>query len=89
MFVELFLSTNSDLRIYEVDDGMAGLRFANFRNPHILASNITDPKQVPIEYDLVPTQITTSFFGKIQRVKSFASFSYENEAWRICIACRQ
>lgn len=68
--------------------GGAGFRFANFRNPRILSSKITDPKNVPIEYDLVPTEVTMRFFGKAARTKSYASFSFENRRWSICIACR-
>ena len=86
---QVFTAKAKRSRYYAVDHGIAGLRLASFRNPHILTSKIADPTHVPIEYDLVPTELTTGFFGKIQRVKSFASFSYENGAWRLCIACRQ
>jgi len=86
---QVFTAKTKRSRYYEVVHGIAGLRLASFRNPHILPSKIADPAHVPIEYDLVPTEVTTGFFGKIQRVKSAASFSYENEAWRLCIACRQ
>lgn len=72
---------------YQVSHGMAGFRFVSFKNASILTAKIVDPRHVPIEYDFVPTDLTAILFGKIQRVKSFASFSYENEAWRICIAC--
>lgn len=74
---------------YAIDGtfGGAGFRFANFRNPKITVSRIIDPKHVPIEYDLVPTEVTMQFFGKIQRVQSFAAFSYEDRRWNICIAC--
>lgn len=65
-----------------------GLQIANLVNPRILVSAISDPKHVPIEFDLVPTEITASFFGRVQRVKSFARFTYENEAWRMCLACQ-
>jgi len=67
--------------------GGAGFRFANFRNPIITATTIVDSKRVPIEYDLVPTDVTMQFFGKVQRVQSFASFSYENRRWSVCIGC--
>lgn len=67
--------------------GGAGFRFANFKNPKVATNKITDPKNVPIEYDLVPTEVTMRFFGKLERVKSYASFSYENGKWSICIAC--
>jgi hypothetical protein len=68
--------------------GGAGFRFANFRNPRVTATKVTDPKNVPMEYDLVPTNVTRKFFGKVERVKSYASFSYDNGKWNICIACR-
>lgn len=67
--------------------GGAGFRFANFKNPRILGSAISNPKNVPIEYDLVPTAVTMRFFGKVDKVKSYASFSYDNNKWSICIAC--
>jgi len=70
-------------------EGLGGLRFANFKNPRILITRIVDPKNVPIEYDFVPTELTMGLFGKIQRVKSFVSFSYENEAWSVSLTCRQ
>jgi len=85
---QVFTAKAKRSRYYEVDHGIAGLRFASFGNPHIVPSKIAAPAHVPIEYDLVPTELTVAFFGKIHRVKSVASFSYENEAWRICIACR-
>jgi hypothetical protein len=74
---------------YAIDGvfGGAGFRFANFRNPKITVNRIIDPKHVPIEYDLVPTEVTMEFFGQIQRVQSFAAFSYEDRKWNICIAC--
>lgn len=53
-----------------------------------MTSRITDPKYVPIEYDVVPTEVTMKFFGKVERVKSYASFSFDNSKWNICIACR-
>ncbi len=68
--------------------GGAGLRFANFRNPRVTSNRITDPKNVPIEYDLVPTELTVKFFGKVQRIKSRASFTYEGRKWSVCIDCR-
>jgi hypothetical protein len=74
---------------YGAENGTPGFRFANFKNPSIAANKITDLRRVPIEYDFVPTGLTLSLFGKIQRVKSFVSFSYENDAWEICIECRQ
>lgn len=86
---EAFTAKAKRSRYYDFNDGAPGLRLANFKNPRLLTSRITDPKHVPIEYDLVPTEITESFFGKIQEVKSFASFSYEDGAWSMCIACRQ
>jgi hypothetical protein len=71
----------------EVDKGFAGFRFVSLKNPRILTSEIVDPAHVAIEYNFVPTELTMSLFGKIQRIRSFASFSYENEAWRMCLAC--
>jgi hypothetical protein len=67
--------------------GGAGFRFANFRNPVIMVNRITDPKNVPIEYDRVPTEVTMEFFRKVERIKSRASFSYEDGKWSVCIAC--
>jgi len=72
---------------YALYQDLAGLRFANFRNPRILATTIVDPHHIPIEYELVPTGVSAGFFGKPRVVKSFVSVSYENEAWRACIAC--
>jgi hypothetical protein len=85
---ELFTGKAKRSKYYAFNDGVPGLRFASFTSPHILTSKIVDPSHIPIEYDLVPTEITMGFFGKVQSVKSFASFSYQNEAWGICIACR-
>lgn len=68
--------------------GGAGFRFANFRNGRIIVNRITDPKRVPIEYELVPTDLTMEFFGGVKRVQSFAKFSYENRRWSVCIGCR-
>jgi hypothetical protein len=84
---EVFTAKAKRSRYYAFNDGAPGLRLANFRNPRLLTSTITDPKHVPIEYDLVPTDITMSFFVGVKRVDSSASFSYENEAWSLCIAC--
>ena len=67
--------------------GGAGFRFANFRNPKISVSRIIDPKHVPFEYDIVPTDVTMQFFGNARRVESFVAFSYEHRKWTICIAC--
>lgn len=72
---------------YALDQDLAGLRFANFRNPRILTTTIIDPHHIPIEYELVPTEVTAGFFGNPRIVKSFVSIFYENEAWRACIAC--
>jgi hypothetical protein len=76
-------------RYYTLNQDLAGLRFANFRNPRILTTTIADPHHIPIEYELVPTEVTTGFFGRPRVVKSFASISYENEAWQVCIACNR
>jgi hypothetical protein len=68
--------------------GPDGFRFANFRNPRILVSKIVDPRHVPIEYEFVPTELTMGLFGRVYILKSLASFSYENEAWSVCIGCK-
>jgi hypothetical protein len=86
---QVFTAKAKRSRYYNYNDGGPGLRFANFRSPRILTSRITDPKHVPIEYDLVPTEITASFFNGVQHIKSNASFSLEDGAWEVCIACRQ
>jgi hypothetical protein len=70
------------------DYGPAGLRVANFSKPRILDAEMRDPRQVPIEYELTPTASTLPFFGKVQRIRSVARFSYENETWHVCIACQ-
>lgn len=67
--------------------GGAGFRFAIFRNPRITVNRIIDAKHVPIQYDLVPTDVTMQFFRNARRVDSFAVFSYENRKWTTCIAC--
>jgi hypothetical protein len=72
---------------YTLDQDLAGLRFANLRNPRILTTTIADPHHIPIEYELVPTEVSTGCFGKPRIVKSFVSIFYENEAWRVCITC--
>jgi hypothetical protein len=74
---------------YALHGRFAGFRFANFRNPRILTSEIKDLKHVPIEYELVPTDVTIGFFGRAIKISSIASFSYENEAWRVCLSCGQ
>jgi hypothetical protein len=75
-------------KYYAFDEGFAGFRFASFKNSNILASTIVDRRHVPIEYEFVPTELTEGVFGKARRVKSFASFSYENEAWSVCVGCK-
>jgi hypothetical protein len=84
---EVFTSKAKRSSFYGFNDRVPGLRLASFRNPRLLNNSNPDPKHVPIEYDLVPTEITTSFFGGVKSVKSSASFSYENEEWSLCIAC--
>ncbi|HUZ93625.1 MAG TPA: hypothetical protein VMU57_01795 [Edaphobacter sp.] len=84
---QVFTAKAKRSRYYTLDQDLAGLRFANFRNPRILSSTIADPHHIPIEYEMVPTEVTAGFFGKPRVVKSFVSISYENEAWRLCIAC--
>lgn len=69
--------------------GGAGFRFANFKNPKIMVTKITDLKNVPIEYDLVPTLVTIKYFGKTQRVKTTASFTKEGRKWNVCINCNR
>jgi len=70
-------------KYYGGDGPLFGFRFANFGNPRILTDKIVDLNHVPIVYDFVPTELTKGFFGKVQKVRSVASFSYENEAWRL------
>lgn len=84
---EVFTGKAKRSNYYAYNDGAPGFRFANLSNPRLLTSRITDPKHVPIEYDLVPTEMTSSVLGKVQRIKSFASFSYANDVWEMCIAC--
>ena len=84
---QVFTAKAKRSRYYTLGQDLAGLRFTSFRNPRILTTAIADSHHVPIEYELVPTEITAGFFGKSHVVKSFASFSYENEAWRACVAC--
>jgi hypothetical protein len=67
--------------------GGAGLRFASFKNPRVTANKLADLKRVSIEYDFVPNEITIKFFGRVERVKTLASFSYERGRWNLCIAC--
>jgi hypothetical protein len=84
---QVFTAKAKRSRYYTLGQDLAGLRFTSFRNPRILTTTIADSHHVPIEYELVPTENTAVFFGKPHVVKSFASFSYENEAWRVCVAC--
>jgi hypothetical protein len=58
-----------------------GFRFARLKNPKIMVSKVTDPTNVPIEYDFVPTELTMKFFGGIKRVKAVASFVYQDGKW--------
>jgi hypothetical protein len=77
-------------KYYQYNDGAPGLRLADFKNPRILTSRITDPRHVPVQYDLVPTEITAAFFGKVQVIKASVKFSTnDNEAWEVCMACRE
>ncbi len=48
---------------------------------------LANSKNVPIEYDVVPTAITKEFLGATKRVQSTASFSYEDGRWSVCIGC--
>lgn len=75
-------------RYYTFSVYFSGLRIANLTNAQVQCATVPDPKHVPIEYDLIPTEITVGFFGKVEKVKSFARFTYENEAWRVCVACQ-
>lgn len=68
--------------------GGAGFRFADFRNPRITVTRITDPKHIPIEYELVPTDVAMQFFGGVKRIQNTAAFSYEGRKWTVCIGCR-
>jgi hypothetical protein len=86
---QVFTAKAKRSRYYTLGQDLAGLRFASLRNPRILTSAIVDPHHIPVEYELVPTDVTTGFFGKTSVVKSFVSISYENEAWRVCLACRR
>jgi len=85
---QVFTAKAKRSRFYTAAGGMAGLRIADLTKARILVGTVPDPKHVPIEYDIVPTEITAGFFGKVQKVKSFAGFTYENEAWRMCLACQ-
>ena len=58
-----------------------GFRLVNFRNARILTSQITDRTHVPIEYELVPTDLTMAFFHGSRKVNAIASFTFENEKW--------
>jgi hypothetical protein len=69
--------------------GRDGLRLVNFRNPIVQTTTIIDLRHVPIEYDLVPTALTMNALGGIRKIKSMASFKYEDEAWTMCIGCSQ
>lgn len=77
--------------VFATDDGRlggAGFRFAHFRNPRITVVQISDPKHVPIEYDLVPTDVALQFFGGVRRVQTTAAFSFEARHWSVCVGCR-
>ena len=84
---QVFTAKAKGSRYYTLDQDLAGLRFANFRDPRILTAAIVDPHHIPFEYELVPTEVSAGFFGKARVVKSSVSISYENDAWRVCIAC--
>lgn len=86
-YTEVFTAKAKRSKDYAFNDGVPGFRFANFRNPRILTTTIADPHHIPIEYELVPTEVTAGFFGKPRVVKSFVSISYENDMWSVCIAC--
>lgn len=83
----VFTAKAKQSRYYQYGGHLAGMRFAHFRNSRILGTAIGNPRRVPIEYDFVTTEIATGAFHGPQRIRSVASFSYENEAWRVCIAC--
>jgi hypothetical protein len=78
----VFTAKDKQSKYYGADGG-PGLRFARFRNPRILTSQIADRTHVPIEYELVPTDLTMAFFQTTHRVKATASFTFENEKWEI------
>ncbi len=85
---QVFTAKAKRSRFYTASDGMAGLRIANLTDARVSVGTIADQKHVPIEYDITPTAITAGFFGTVQKVRSFARFTYENQAWRICLACQ-
>jgi hypothetical protein len=85
---QVFTARAKQSKYYEPDESGAGFRFATFKNASIIGARIIDSSHVPIEYEFVPTELTTALFGKTQRVKAIASFSYDNETWNLCIACR-
>ena len=82
---EEFFTAKAKRSQYFEFDGMAGFRFANLRNPKITIKKITNSKNVPTEYDLVPTAVTKEYFGSTKRVQSIASFFYEDGKWRLFI----
>lgn len=86
---QVFTAKAKRSKYYTLNQDLAGLRFANFRNARILTTTISDPHHIPIEYEVVPTEVSIGFFGKPHIVKSFISISYENEAWQMCMACNQ
>jgi len=81
--------TSRAKRSRDYGDGGFGLRISHLRNSHVLGTSISDARNVPIEYDLVPTEITAPFFGKTQKVRTSASFQYRNEHWEVCVGCNQ
>ena len=61
--------TSRAKRSRDYGDGGFGLRIAHLRDSHVVGTSISDARNVPIEYDLVPTEITAPFFGKTQKVR--------------------
>ena len=84
----VFTGKAKSSKYYGYNDGAPGLRFANFRNPRVLTSAIKDPRHVPVEYDLVPTELTARVFGKVQQIRATVRFSHKDGAWEVCLACR-
>jgi hypothetical protein len=85
---QFFTAKAKRSKYYALREDFAGLRFANSKNPRILVRVIADPRHVPVEYEFVPTPLTARVLGRARMIKAFASFSYENEVWSVCIGCK-
>lgn len=75
-------------KYYAYNDGTPGFRLAIFRNPRILSRTIVDPQHVPVEYQLVPTELTASVLGAARHMRTTVRFTYEDGAWDVCMTCR-